>query len=479
LVSVGSAQIPNLSTFCPEASKTFRDIFFIVEGNEGTAGTTDATLNLALDAEGADADFSHENGLNSACWYRRIWKRTDMTTNATHDLKAAVSSTAGFTFNHLTVTLVVTYEYSEDSSTSILNSLMIPLPPIDEVWLGASATGDKTRMQVKFFVEEPATVALVQSGVYVTWSIDTSQNLSVAAGGQTARAYTGAAGTLTCGGFNVMQRVDSGGAQGAGFTLARGENTFTLDLFGASTTQPHSNVQACLILNYTSGKSASGAKVHNQTTIWSIGLDYAADSAFRLGAAAAAPVIPETQYWTNSVGFRAFGVILGSSLQQAWSLTAERASGEGVGAGWASAFLGVIRSDSEAGVQQAFGLLTHEFDRYPNDLANRMDLETTRTYRMDSLQASWVMAYMLLTHHSIKFTTDDLDIDGYADADGAGLVLNVFRTDTGERLYQFTSGANGVTDTVIYDNVLTYAAEIQEDATHVGRSPNFTPSGSP
>ena len=28
LVQIGSNQIPNLSTFCPEASKTFRDIFF-------------------------------------------------------------------------------------------------------------------------------------------------------------------------------------------------------------------------------------------------------------------------------------------------------------------------------------------------------------------------------------------------------------------------------------------------------------------
>ena len=101
LAEIGTNQVPLLDTFLPEASKVYRDMFFVIEGNEFAAGTVDFQHACSLDAEAEVLDGLHEQGLQSSCWWRRIWKRTDMTTNVVHAFKMRVTSVAGATCNHL------------------------------------------------------------------------------------------------------------------------------------------------------------------------------------------------------------------------------------------------------------------------------------------------------------------------------------------------------------------------------------------
>src|SRR5690606_36061901 len=63
---IGTNQVPNLDSELPEASKTYRDIFFLAEGNESSTSTAAFTLAFSLDAEANADDGSHTANLNSS-----------------------------------------------------------------------------------------------------------------------------------------------------------------------------------------------------------------------------------------------------------------------------------------------------------------------------------------------------------------------------------------------------------------------------
>lgn len=459
LASIGTSQIPNLSTFCPEASKTFRDIFFVIDGNESNAGTTDHTLRHALDAEAADDDFLHENGLNSSCWYRRVWKRTDMTTSATHDFKSSVSNVAGGTHNHQAVTLVVTYEYDHSTTTRVLNSILVPLDG-REGFVGD--TTDPTLLRIRFMIPEPGTITLKQSGCYLAWAIDANANLRVKAGSQTARTYTGAAGTLTCGGFSVMHRIDSGSGGGAGITIARGQNELLLELASSSTTVLHSFMDGFAIINYESDLAASGSGVHNHTII-AIGQHTQADAAAVKTTIDLTNVLPESSYFVTAMG--TVGTYhLTATTNGSMALSAERGAGEGPGAGFLLASARHFKSDVEIGVQPYHGYVRDMFRRYPADPdPERMALKASRMWRNDTSPNGWSGFYIFVTYHAMTWTLSG-SLTDYDDADGAGLPVQIFRADTDELVGEVTTSAGGAYTFTWYDDVIALYARCYDSA---------------
>lgn len=467
LASIGSNQIPLLDTFLPEASKTYRNIFFEVFGNEATNGTADFSLNLALDAESADADGLHECGMNSACFYYHIWVRNDMTTDATHDIKASVTSTTGGTFNHLCVVLVVTYEYDHANSTSIMNSVMLPYELPSPI--GGTAAADCSRFQRKFFIEEPATITLVQSGVLLRFNEAAAiAGLNFRMGTQAFRAYTHAAGAMTCGQFSLVQRIDSGSAQGAGVTIARGENTINIDIYRTSTTVFGSNLSGMIYLNYTSGKHTNGDAVHNHTTVWKVG-DTAADVILR-EFSAVAPNIPETYYWVTAIGYIIHWITSAGGVFGVVFL-AENLTGEGPAEGWRDVYSDAYVSDAENGVSIVPVRARDDFQRHPNDPDNnRMAVEGSRKHRLYCQDSIWSGALMLITYHSITFAVSGT-VSGYS-GDGSGIKVEIHRTDTDEKVTEATTAAGGEYSATWYDNAIELYAHARQDAAHVGRSNN-------
>jgi hypothetical protein len=467
-VEIGTNQVPLLDTFCPEANKTFRDIFFEIYVNDGCNGTTDYTLNLSLDAEGADASGTIEAGLQSARSMYYLWKRTDMTTNATHAFKAAVSNVAGGTFDCIGVILVVTYEYNETNTTTVLNSIQMPAFEATG-FLGGTVAGDLSRNNTQFFIEEPETITLKQSAVQIFLIDSGAVTLNVKAGAQAARAYTLPA-RVSCGGWGLVHRIDSGGAQGAGIILARGLNTLSLDLYTGSATYGSigTAASAILFLNYTSGKATGGTQVHNQTISW-FSAKTIADTQQR-EFSTFAPVINETDYYLNGIGFFITQFVAGTTQgYQCLTLKTEWKSGEGPSDGWNEVYSGLFNSDAEEGVHIQVGGETSGFKRYPADPdTNRKLITTTRKYRIECVLASYTSFFIFYTYHCITRTISGT-IRNYS-GDGSGITVEIHRSDTDEKIVSTTTIAGGTFSVTWYDNTINCYAHAKQDTNHVGRS---------
>lgn len=474
LAEIGTNQVPNLDTFLPEASKTYRYVWFEIVANENTTGVTDAQLGVRLDAEAEVLDGLHENGLQSACWYKRIWVRNDMTTNATHAFAARVTSTQ-MAMSNLAVVLCVTYEYNHSTSTAVMNSLQVPLGKSGG-FMASTAAGDSERLRAQVWVEEPATIALAQSGVLLGYNENAGFTLNVRAGGQAYRAYTVSLGSVTCGMGTLLHRIDAGAAQGAGATLARGLNVIDLDAY--VTTAAGSCLTGLLLLNYTSGIDADGDAVHNHTTVWSK-FSTVADAVRHVSAAGGTapnrtPAIPEASYFVNSVGY-ALHFITTAAATCAIALATEVVSGEveNQGDGWCSTWNSLFRSDAENGVTISH-VRAADFNRYPGDPKDLLDIEANRLYRLDFSTASWAGFYQYVTYHAITFAVTGT-VTGY-NGDGSGIVIAFFRSDTNEHVGTATTTTGGNYSFTWYDNTITVYGAARQSSTRAGRTDNLTPA---
>ncbi len=463
LTEIGTNQVPALDTFLPEASKVYRSIWFEVHLRPALSNATSGQVGLSLDAEAAVNDGVHQGALGSTKWYRRIWRRNDMATNAAHAFKLKTNNALAVMSN-VTVVLCVTYEYSHTSSTTILNSLELPFIE-GGVFGGSNVAADKSRSLWSFFIEEPDTITLKQSGIILTFSESSGMTLQLAAGAQTARAYVITTGATECGGFVLGHRVDALGASGAGLTLARGENTLTFDYYSSAGGQG-SNIGGALILNYTSGKHALGAGAHNHTISWPLA-DSAGDTTRRVFTAIA-PQIPETSFWIQNVGWVLLAVYP-AEPGGALALNAEVLSGEDEGDGWKPIYQGGFRQDAEISAVSAYVHARGQFKKYPNDPSSeRLDLEVARSFRLDANPAIWMGMYFLITYHSIKSLISGA-VTGYT-GDGSGLTVDIFRSSNDLRVLSLTTTVGGAFSNDWYDNTLELYAVVRQDGTHLGRS---------
>jgi hypothetical protein len=483
LTEIGTNQIPQLTSggVLPESSITIRDQYLWVMANEGhESGTTDDQLALGIDAE-AETQFGVlEQALDSSPWMELFWKRTDLSATAAHAFKARSVAVTN-RFPQLLAIYVVTYSYDHDASTSILNSLQIPIANEPGVFGGATS-GLQSKTSVVVPIEEPGTITLAQSGVLMSYNMPNStlSGLNIAIGSQSHRTYTPS--TLynsPSGQQTVCQRFDSGGAAGSGITLARGENTITLSWYRTSTGSGGAGyaMNALLFLNYTSDKASAGAGAHNHTIWeWGGGTDAVGNSTVR--DYTFQPSIPESDYWVTCMGFAIDYLQAGRG---GFALMAERLAGEGLADGWETLNVNPFCVSNENSVNTLWINASARFDRHPADPdSNRLAVETSRTWRISSFldgtnaHGGWSSFVALITYHTLTRSVSRTLVD--YDGDGSGVTVSVRRADTGERLYQATSAVGGGYSFTAYSDTLELFAEARQDATHVGRSNNFTPS---
>lgn len=75
---------------------------------------------------------------------------------------------------------------------------------------------------------------------------------------------------------------------------------------------------------------------------------------------------------------------------------------------------------------------------------------------------------LYITYHAITYAVSGT-ISGYT-GDGSGIVVDVHRADTDEKVLSGITAAGGGFSLTWYDNVVTLFAQAIQDATHVGRS---------
>lgn len=457
--------IPALDTYLPEASKVYRDIFVVVQGMESrNAGTADYTMTLRVGAASVTTG-NYEGGLASDRLIRYVWRLTgSYPDTATTQTWQPTGSAA--VFNHMQAWMVVTYEYNEASTTSVMNSLMLPVNLKD--WMGGTTNADYQRATVELWIQEPATITTRSVAFFAFWtSANNVGGLNFRIGTGSFVAYTDVSSVL-CGSNAAMIRND------AAFTLARGRNSLNVDVYRTDATDLGSGPTGFFIVNYTSGKSAKGTGAHNHTVFYSITQSGTAAVATAATIAALALQIPETTYFINSLGIRWLYLHANVTLPADFLLQVERLSGEG-GIAWEPLINISNNSDPEVGAYHAYVQDLSVFRRWVNDAeSNRLDVETARRYRWTTLAGTgWPTIDFMLTYHDITYTVGG-NITGFTGTVNFDLIR---RLDS--KLLQKTSRVgDGAYSFTVYDNTeAVYVAA--SDGTNKGVTLALPAPGSP
>jgi hypothetical protein len=454
---------PALDTWLPEASKTIRQTTIVVQGNEEQSGTTDISLSMQLDAAGASYTSSlHEQALNSSCWFRHSWQPS-FTTNATHDF--FIWASAATKFAHPQVWMVITYEFNASTSTTIMNSILMPME-FDSP-MGGTTSADYQSASRDLFVEEPTTITLERSAILFFWdqaAAIAGLNFRVATGGW--NAFTSTAATV-CGGMAGMLRAETDLS-----SLSRGKKTLSAAAYRTDTADLGMNLSSVWMINYTSGKHASGVGVHNHTVFKSIATHSTGAATLVSSISATSFQIPESTYFLNAIGYNYVYLSNSTGTPAGVCIQAERLSGEG-GVKWESAYADISHTDPETGVHQCWSTAQSVFKRWPGDYdANntRLDIETSRRYRavLANGCTAWHDLSFVITYHSITFTVAGT-VSGYT-GNGSGITVDVHRSDNVEHILRTTTSAGGTYSLTWYDNTENLCATAVQDSEHLGRS---------
>lgn len=489
LTQIGSStEIPNLSTFLPEASVTVQNVWFEISSMQMDGGATWA-LTMALDAEAGVADSNHLRTLstiNDKTEYFLIWVRNDMTTNATHLLK--LKGTNANNFLNPVVIMHVTYTYDHSGSSTILNSLMIPLRAFQAPT--ASTSADAHTFYSKFFVEE-GSPTLVQSAVVVKVGIDEATDSlggawtdtpSLIVGSQTARTYYNpfqASGGCR-GQVDYSQRIDSGGTKGAGMTLARGENSITAKFYG-SADMPTKVVSAVAYVNYTSTKANAGDGIHNHTIRWLYwGTKCQSNVNSPNYVSKFTPAVlytSETNYWITAIGTEVITGGGNGGVRTPWGAVAIQ-TGEFGGFGWFTLQPELFEAFDRAFLVYADISYAHKRSNADPD-TNRLNLKTSRNGRVVSPWAGGCYSSCVVdyTYHSFAYSVQGV-VTGYTGT-GGSLTVDLHRADTGEKMATTTTAVGGAYSFSWFDNTINVYTESYQDSTHLGRSLSSTATGSP
>lgn len=454
-----TASIPNLSTYLPENSVTIRQTTIIVQGNEESSATSDKSMSWEVDTRGTYTTGTHEGALNTACWYRHCQIQS-FPTNASYSwyLWGSVA-----VFAHAQAWMVVTYEFNEAASTTILNSLLLPMSFDSPA--GGTTSSDYQRASRDIWIEEPTTITIIESALFLFWdqmAAVTGIQFRVNAGAWSG-ALTSTAAVLA-GSCGAMYRCESYIS-----SLVRGKNTIYADIYRTDTADLMFNMSAFWMLNYTSGRHTSGVGAHNHSIQWNI-VDWGTTAvAQEVIVSATNPVIPESEYFINALGTEfvyqsnTTGLIYGIVVQ------VERLAAEG-GIQWENLYADVAQSDGLTGVRQCWSMARDIFRRFPNDSeTDRMDLQTARRYKSSfSPSLGWRAINLWFTYHTIQFAV------GGTITGSAGGTVNLLLVRYSDRKVLKTGSrtGNGAYSFVWYDNTLDMFVDAYENTTHVGRSEN-------
>lgn len=485
----GTAQFdgtfPALDTICPEASKTYRAIWLEVEGAEGLGtSTVDLTWSWEIDSLGAYTTSNHERGLGfdrkwTYCYNLMSGGTPIFTTNATHSIYVWNSATGAFLYSSFK--LYVTYEFSPGSTTTVLNSIQVPF---SNVTLPSNTDiTDPTVVEIPVWIDEPGTITK-QLTAFEYWIENVSSNSSdvrIAPGTSGTYVTYGNTTTGLAGNYHRLQEFST---VTNGLTLARGLNRILLNVrdFAGATC----SMTGFLLLNYHSGKASAGVGAHNHTVHWPVYLRDATATGQEFLSASVAPALPESAYFLNGVAavFSLLGTSTGLSVN-GYDYAVERLAAEQTAGvkGWdrlmaAYNYAVVMETGYYITVIDALWF----FKQWPSDprpaLGSdgkpRVDIETARRWRWALHPPSnnkYPTFQLYVTYHSITFEKTTT-----VSSSGGGTV-NASLCRKGPPVETVLTGSRSGNGTIVwtwYDDTANMLVEAREDATHVGRSNDFT-----
>lgn len=464
LTSKGAAidTIPALDTYCPEASKTFRQIAVVLQGNQESTVTTDITLNFEIDSLGPVSSTPYEKGLNTSSWFR-FNDVVSFDTSTTHSFYIWTTTTD---LDHLQVYLVATYEFDPSSTTRVLNALMLPMEYGGA--MGGPTSSDYQRAERELWIQEPGTITLERCALLVFWDqLAAMSGLNMRMGTGSFLSYTSVAATLG-GGCGAMIRNDSA------FTLSRGRNTLSADLYNTDNADVGYNLASVWMINYTSDKHTDGVGAHNHTVSWNLKAVDTQSAAVQSIIPTTALTIPETNHFKNSVGLNYIYTTNSSGNAAGVHIGVERLSGEG-GLIWENVYEALGGTDPEVGVRQAWATARSVFRRFASGSIidyddTRLSIETSRRWRviLGGNANSFDHLDIYMTYHSISFTVSG-NLTG---TNGGTVILSLHRASNGEKLMETSRTGDGAYSFTWFDDTEEVYVEAYEDDDYKGRSGN-------
>ena len=457
--------IPNLSTELPEASKVYRNTYITFQGTRATTGTANSTITLQLDNTTAETTNTLQGLLGTSYFIRYVWDCSAVLDTASSMGFFAWSSVAT-TWLHMQSWLTVTYEFDATSSNDTYVSLMLPMEVSSP--MGGLTDADYQRGTREFWIEEPGTITTKSIAFYSFWdSITPVGDVRQRIGTGDFVLFTNAATGLNlfyAGNDVAMIRND------AAYTLARGKNTVSWDVYRNDTADLGFNVGGFWIINYTAGKPTPGYGSANHTVFWNLGAVFDGVANRERIISAVAPVLPETDRFYSAIGTRYWYVTNGGGAASGLTVQCERLAAEG-GIQWESAYTDLGHADTETGLRQAYSQVRTLFRRWGGDSyadPSRMDLQTARRWRTVLTNNAISRDYLdlIFTYHSIPKTVSG----SITNSDGGTVTISLHRESTGEKLLETSRTGNGSYSFTWYDDTENVFTEAYESATKLGRS---------
>lgn len=470
--------IPALLTYCPEANKTFRDITLQVEGSDNrTASSTIANITYAL--QNISRSIQTTGSLQSQQFHTYYFPYNECNPSSSGNLffrtDTAVSANMPNSF-----TLFATYEYDEDASDQILNSVYYG----GDVQYGYIPVVTKDAFKREFVIEEPGPITQSNCGVYHYFIEGVTTNLTTYVTGSRVKPITMAHPIATqCGGMAFSLRFNSGSRQRQAITMSRGENAIVNIV--KSNTDTHGSRGNCycsyILLNYLSGKSSQpgGSANHSQTRWFYLTGSNKTLTGDYQHAYTASFDIPELNYYVN--GNIIYGNLRINGGNEAATYTIEASGSSEIfsGSGWVNAWAGIIESDAEIGYNRVVIPVRNIFKTYPQNTSNDL-LELGTNRRIHTLHGSnpcfW-SAWQLVSYRTITYDISG-SVSGYT-GDGSGIAVNVFRDDDKRKVLSLTTSTGGAFASKWYYNTIPVYCEAFQDDTHLGRSATVAASGNP
>lgn len=455
--------IPAWDTELPEASKVYRNIHLVVQGNEARAGAvTDHVITVNVGAATITSGV-YEGSLASDRFFRYVWDLTSTYpgTAATQAFQLASSVARN---NHLQAWIVVTYEFNPATSTRIMNSLKLPMDLTSP--MGGTAATDYQRGTRNLRIAEPGVITTRSCAFFSFWNqIAAVAGLNMRVGTGAFVGYTDNSATL-CGSNAAMTRNDTA------FTLQRGQNTLNFDVYRTDTADLGWNISGFWLVNYTSDKASQGVGAHNHTVLLSIN-SCGTVGAYQNTVQTVTPAIPEANFMTVALGLEGFIFTANTIVLGGIAVSVERLAAEG-GVEWEPAYIDAAQNDGEVGAYFYYAQVRDIFKRWPGDAeSSRLELETARRWRSAysagaAAATLWDSVDLTLTYHSITFTV----AGNITNSAGGTVTINLCEAATGDRLLSTSRIGNGAYSFTWYDNVIPLFTEARESSTLLGRSDN-------
>jgi hypothetical protein len=438
--------IPALNTFLPESGKTIRDSFIVFQANTQNAAGGTATTNHTFTMEAGTLSVTpelYQASQASDRWVRYCWKVLGLSFNEGHEFR--IWNTANLPrFNHPQIFLVVTYTFDPVATTTVLNSVLLPmeLDPIGIADVLGSQDDPRHVVSRTLDIAEPGPISIDRSAFLMFWQQRIGTTFVAVKTGANRLDYAGGA-TVLCGGMGLMHRVEQD------ITLVRGRNVLQLQYGSANATNRPTSTSGYWMINYRSGKAAQGVGAHNHTVRRTI---YESSSLIQFHTRQVKVTCPvailESEYYINSIGFMFLYGTNGTVTPAGLSILVERLAAEG-GPQWEQGYSDIAQDLPEVGMRQNYATLRDLFMRFPGD-PGRMDPRVERL--TNTMLANLCSVFFNFEHWATYHTITHTISGSVTGSDGEEITLDLVRSSDGQRMKRTTRMGDGPYTFTWYDD---------------------------